>query len=197
MSVLVPHTLVHMPEVKFFATQSALRKWLEKNHDKRDELWIGFYNKQSGRGGIDYKQAVDEALCFGWIDGVRKKVDADSYTNRFSPRKPKSYWSAVNTKRADELIAEGRMRAPGLAAFEARDTAKTQRYSFERETAQLDAASEKIFRANKAAWEFWTAQPPGYRKVLSWYVISAKKEETRAARLRKLIEACANKKRMM
>jgi uncharacterized protein YdeI (YjbR/CyaY-like superfamily) len=181
---------------KFFRTQNELRKWFEKNHDQRDELWIGFYKKESGRGGVDYKQALDEALCTGWIDGVRKNIDEERWMIRFTPRKKKSYWSAVNTKRAKELIAQGKMLPPGLAVFEARDVEKTQKYAFEREHVQFDAASEKTFRANKTAWEFWSAQPPGYRKVLTWYVVGAKREETRASRLQKLIDASAKKKRI-
>lgn len=176
---------------KFFKSQADFRKWLEKHHDKETELFVGFYNVASGRGGLTYKQAVDEALCFGWIDGVRRNLDADSYTNRFTPRKAKSYWSAINTKRFHELDAMGMIAEPGRKAFDARDAAKTQQYSFERETAKFDAAMEKQFRANKKAWAFFKAQPPGYRRLMTHWVTSAKKEETRASRLQKLIDTSA------
>ena len=181
---------------KFFRTQAAFRKWLEQHHDKESELFVGFYNVASGRGGLTYRQALDEALCFGWIDGVRRNLDADSYTNRFTPRKAKSYWSEVNTKRFRELAELGLVAEPGQKAFDARDAAKTKQYSFEREAAVFDAALEKRFRANEKAWTFFEAQPPSYRKVITWWVVSAKKEETRAARLAKLIEASAAGKRL-
>jgi uncharacterized protein YdeI (YjbR/CyaY-like superfamily) len=174
----------------FFKSQAEFRKWLEKNHDKATELFLGLYHLRSGRGGITYKEAVDEALCFGWIDGVLRNIDEDSYMQRFTPRKKKSYWSAVNTKRFHELQKLGRVAEPGLRAFEARDASETQKYSFERETAAVFSPEfEKQFRANKKAWAFFEAQPPGYRRQMTFRVMSAKKEETRASRLRKLIEA--------
>jgi uncharacterized protein YdeI (YjbR/CyaY-like superfamily) len=181
---------------QFFRSQAAFRKWLEKHHDKEKELIVGFYNVASGRGGLTYKQALDEALCFGWIDGVRRNLDADSYTNRFTPRKAKSYWSEINTKRFHELAELGRVAEPGQKAFDARDPAKTKEYSFERERAVFDAALEKRFRANKQAWAFFEAQPPGYRRMITWWVVSAKKEETRASRLEKLIAASEAGKRL-
>ena len=143
------------------------------------------YKKASGKGGITYKEALDEALSFGWIDGVRKSLNDEAFVQRFTPRKAKSYWSAVNTKRAKELIAAKRMAPPGLKAFEARDPAATSRYSFEREAPEFEPAQIKRFRSNKAAWTFFAAQPPGYRRLMTFYVTSAKRPETRAARLEK------------
>lgn len=182
--------------VEHFASQKAFRKWLEKNHAKATELWVGFYRADSGRGGLTYKEALDEALCFGWIDGVRKSVDEESYTNRFTPRKAKSYWSQVNTKRFLELQELGVIAPPGQQAFDARDAATTAKYSFERETASFDPASEKTFRANKKAWKFFEAQPPYYRRVATWFVVGAKREETRARRLAQLIECSAKGERL-
>jgi len=182
--------------VEHFASQKAFRKWLEKNHATATELWVGFYRADSGRGGLTYKEALDEALCFGWIDGVRKKVDEESYTNRFTPRKAKSYWSAVNTKRFRELQELGVIAPQGQKTFDARDAATTAKYSFERETASFDAGSEKKFRANKKAWQFFEAQPPYYRRVATWFVVGAKREETRARRLEQLIECSAKGERL-
>jgi uncharacterized protein YdeI (YjbR/CyaY-like superfamily) len=171
-----------------FKSPSDFREWLEENHDRASELWVGFYKKGSGKTGITYQEALDEALCFGWIDGVRKSVDEASYTNRFTPRKPGSNWSEVNVKRVGELTAEGRMRPPGVDAFERRDQEKTKQYSYEARSRELDSAYQKRFKANRRAWAFWSSQPPYYRRVASWFVMSAKKEETRLKRLATLIE---------
>ncbi len=171
----------------FFKTQQALRAWLEKNHDRAQELVIGFFKVGSGKGGITYQNAVDEALCFGWIDGIRRAYDEHSYTIRFTPRKKKSIWSAVNLKRAQELEAAGQMRASGLAAFHGRDLKLTGQYSSENKERKLDAAQEKIFRANKKAWAWFSAQAPYYQHAASWWVISAKQETTRRKRLETLI----------
>lgn len=181
----------------FFKTPAHFRRWLEKNHASAPELWIGFYRKASGEGGITYHEALDEALCFGWIDGVRKRLDDDAYVQRFTPRTPRSYWSAVNIKRVEGLIAAGGMHAAGLAAYERRDKAKAEKYSFERRNAALDPALEKEFRANKKAWAFFTAQPPGYRRLAAHYVTSAKREETRQKRLERLISDSAAGKRLV
>jgi uncharacterized protein YdeI (YjbR/CyaY-like superfamily) len=175
----------------FFKTADRLRRWLEKNHASATELWIGFYRKASGKGGITYEQALEEALCFGWIDGVRKRLDDEAYVQRFTPRTAKSYWSAVNIKRVEGLKAAGRMHEAGLAAFERRDRSKTEAYSFERQHAQLDPASEKQFRANAKAWSFFQSQAPWYRRVVIHWVSSAKKEETRQRRLAVLISDSA------
>ena len=180
----------------FFASPSAFRRWLQKNHHKASEVWIGMYKVSSSKKGITYKEALDEALCFGWIDGVRKKFDDESYVQRFTPRTAKSYWSLVNTKRVGELKKLGRMHASGLAAFERRDKAATARYSFERETAALEPAAEKQLRANKAAWNYYESEAPWYRRLAVHYVASAKKPETRQRRLETLIKDSAAGRRL-
>lgn len=171
----------------FFATQSAFRKWLAKHHAEVRELWVGFYRKESGKGGPTYQEALDEALCFGWIDGLRKRVDESSYMIRFTPRKPDSIWSAINTRRVDQLVELGRMQKPGLAVFQTRDRKKSQRYSYERYNCRLEAAQEKKFQANSKAWQFFCAQAPWYRRTATWWVVSTKREETRLKRLATLI----------
>jgi uncharacterized protein YdeI (YjbR/CyaY-like superfamily) len=178
-----------MTNPTFFATASEFRSWLEQHHDDTHEIWVGFYKKGSGRPSITYPEAVDEALCFGWIDGVRKSLDQESYVNRFTPRRRGSNWSMVNIKRAEELTRLGLMRPAGLRAFEKRAEQKSGTYSYEqRNSARLDAVSERRFRANRKAWEFFQRQAPSYRKAAVWWVVSAKKEETRRRRLAVLIE---------
>ena len=172
---------------KFFRSQAAFRRWLAKHHSEIREFWVGFYRKESGKGGITYPEALDEALCFGWIDGLRKAVDDASYTIRFTPRKADSIWSAVNTRRVEELIKLGRMQKPGLAAFETRDLRKSQQYSYERNNCRLKAAHEKQFKANPEAWEFFRAQAPWYQRTTTWWIVSAKRQETRLKRLATLI----------
>jgi uncharacterized protein YdeI (YjbR/CyaY-like superfamily) len=172
---------------RFFASQSAFRKWLEQHHAETRELWVGFYRKESGEGGITYPQALDEALCFGWIDGLRKAVDDSSYMVRFTPRKPDSIWSAVNVRHVERLIESGQMQKPGLTAFGTRDLKKSQLYSYERYDCKLEAAHEKQFQANARAWEFFRAQAPWYRRTTTMWVVSAKCEETRLKRLATLI----------
>jgi uncharacterized protein YdeI (YjbR/CyaY-like superfamily) len=183
-------------EPHFFRTAAEFRRWLATNHATARELWVGMYRNGSGRKGITYREALDEALCFGWIDGVRKRRDEVSYVQRFSPRTAKSYWSAVNTRRAEELREAGRMRAPGLAAFERRDAAATARYSFEREAARLDPGMERQFRAQPAAWAYFSAEAPWYRRVAAHWVTSAKREETRQRRLETLIRDSAARRRI-
>lgn len=182
---------------KFFRTQAAFRVWLAKNHSTSKELLVGFHKKDSGLGGITYPQALDEALCHGWIDGVRKSFNETSYTIRFTPRRARSIWSAVNIKRAGELIELGKMAEPGLREFQSRDPKRANLYAFERQKVVLNPALERVFRAQKAAWDFFQAQPPGYRRVLTWWVESAKKDETKASRLQKLIEASAAGRRIL
>lgn len=177
-------------EPKFFKAASAWRKWLEKNHDKKTELFVGFHKVSSDNPSITYRQALDEALCFGWIDGVRRGGDT-TYTIRFTPRRAKSIWSAVNIKRIEELKAEGRMNPAGLAAFEARDPTRQNRYSFENRDATLSTKDETAFRANRQAWENFSAFPPSYRHPAIWWVVSAKKPETRERRLATLIDDSA------
>ena len=180
---------------KFFRSASDLRSWLASHHDKSDELIIGFYRKETDEG-LTYSKALDEALCFGWIDGVRKKFDADSYIIRFTPRRPGSVWSEVNIKRVCELMATGLMKPAGLRAFNARDEQNTRRNAAARQLGQLAPGFQSIFRANNKAWTFFNAQPPGYRKLVIAWVMSAKKGETRTRRLAHVIERSANGHRL-
>ncbi|WP_291910976.1 YdeI family protein [Chitinophaga sp. CB10] len=176
----------------FFATAAAFRQWLEKNHDTATELLVGFYKTSSGKPSMSWPESVDQALCFGWIDGVRKSIDEESYMIRFTPRKPGSIWSAVNIKKMEELTAKGLMRPAGKAIFEKRKEGKTNKYSHEqKEAVALDKESEKLFKANKAAWKFFTSQPPSYQKVIIWLIVSAKQPATKLKRLNEAIEASA------
>jgi uncharacterized protein YdeI (YjbR/CyaY-like superfamily) len=172
----------------FFTSAADFRAWLEENYATAHELWIGFYKKSSGQTGMTYLEAVDQALCFGWIDGIRKTVDVASYTNRFTPRKKKSTWSAVNIKRVAELTQAGLMHPSGIAAFEERDQARSGSYSYEQDERTLAEPYEAAFREHPAAWTFFQAQPPGQRRLAGHWVMSAKKEETRLRRLTTLIE---------
>jgi uncharacterized protein YdeI (YjbR/CyaY-like superfamily) len=181
---------------RFFKTPTDFRKWLTANHDKSKELWVGFYKKDSGKPSITWPESVDEALCFGWIDGVRKSIDAESYMIRFSPRKPNSIWSAVNMRNMDRLIKEKRVAPAGMKAYEARKENRSGIYSYEQRAAELVEPYASQFKRNKAAWKFFQAQPPGYRKIMNWYIVSAKLEQTRLARLEKLIDASAKGQRM-
>ena len=183
-------------KVTFFPSPSDLRKWFEKNHATASDFWVGFYKKSSGKVSITWPESVDEALCFGWIDGIRKSVDEVSYKIRFTPRQRGSIWSAVNIKRATALADEGRMWPTGAKAFEARRENKSGIYAYEQRQAQLEEPYASRMRKNKAALDFFQTQPPSYRKTLSWWIVSAKKEETRLRRLEKLIEESANRRRM-
>ena len=174
------------PKPLYFATPAKFRAWLEKNHDRNTELVVGFYKKASGKPSMTWSEAVDEALCFGWIDGVRHSVDDERYTNRFTPRRPTSNWSAVNVKRVKELTREGRMTPAGIKAFEVRK--QSGGYSYEqRNAARLTQADERRFKADQEAWAYFQARPPSYRKAATWWVASAKKPETRRKRLDQLI----------
>lgn len=179
----------------FFSEQAEFRKWLEKNHDKEDELLVGFYKVGSGKPSMTWSQSVDEALCFGWIDGVRKSIDEDSYCIRFTPRKPKSIWSAVNIKKVDELTKQGLMKPSGLAAFARREESKSAIYAYEQEQVKLSDNFEKQFKANKKAWAFFESQAPWYKKREINKVMSAKQEATRQSRLDQLIDYSENEKR--
>lgn len=179
-------------EVSFFATPPDFRDWLEKHHRDTPELWVGFYKKDSARPSITWPESVDEALCVGWIDGVRKGIDDESYKIRFTPRRPTSHWSAVNIKRVEELTREGRMRPAGLEAFARRTEEKSRLASYENhEVVNFSAEEERRFRAVPEAWKFFEAQAPWYRRVSIWRVITAKKPETRERRLAKLIAESA------
>ncbi len=175
----------------YFTSAAKFRHWLEKHHATTTELLVGFSKKSSGKPSISYQEALDEALCFGWIDGIRKTVDESRYSIRFTPRKPTSNWSNVNIKRVNELIAEGRMTPAGLAAFEGRQAEKSGIYSYENRPRQLSAEYEQQFRANKKAWDFFQSQAPYYQRTASAWVMTAKREETRLRRLATLIEDSA------
>lgn len=180
----------------FFKSGVEYRAWLEKNHETAKELWIGFWKKSTGKPSLTWQECVDESLCFGWIDGIRKSIDDASYKQRVTPRRPTSIWSQINIRRVGELTAEGRMRPAGLNAFGKRD--RTKAYSFEqpREQVGLGRAEEAAFRKDRKAWAFFQAQPPGYRRISGWWVMSAKKEETRQRRLETLIRESASARRL-
>ena len=178
--------------VLFFPTAADFRTWLAEHHDRHDVLWVGFHRKATGRPSMTWPESVDEALCYGWIDGLRKSVDDEAYKIRFTPRRPGSHWSLVNLERVSALIEEGRMEPAGMTAYEARDPDNSGRASYEREKADLSADQIATFKSRPVAWEFWCAQPPGYRKQATWWVISAKREDTRERRLATLIEDSAN-----
>ena len=181
---------------RFFRTGGEFRAWLEKNHARAREVWVGFYNQRSGQTGISYKEALDEALCLGWIDGVRKSLDAGRYVVRFTPRSPRSIWSRVNTQRVRALTKLGRMAAPGLEAFARRDQKRSRAQSLERENAALPPELEARFRARAEAWAFFQAQPPSYRHLCAFWIVCAKKEETRGRRLEELIAFSARGRRI-
>ena len=173
-----------------------LRTWFRANHATAAELWVGFHKKDSGRASITWPESVDEALSVGWIDGIRKRVDAVAYTIRFTPRRKGSIWSAVNIARVKVLTAGKRMRPAGLKAFAARQEHKSGIYSYEQRRDQLEEPYAGLLRKNKAAWAFFEAQPPSYRKALGWWIVSAKQEETRMSHLKTLIDACVKGQRL-
>jgi len=186
-----------MSKPRFFASPAEFRTWLEENHATAEELVVGFHKKATGRPTMTWTESVREALCFGWIDGIRRSLGEEGYTIRFTPRRPRSIWSARNVQHVEELIAEGRMRPAGLAAYEARSPERTAIYSFEqRHSARLDREQEKRFRAKPAAWSFFQEQPPSYRRTAIFWVISAKREETRTRRLEQLIADSAAGRRI-
>ncbi|HQV70539.1 MAG: YdeI/OmpD-associated family protein [Anaerolineae bacterium] len=180
----------------FFASAQEMRNWLEKNHASASELLVGYYKVGTGRPSLTWAQSVDEALCFGWIDGLRKGLDEERYTIRFTPRKPASIWSVVNINRVEVLTAEGRMTERGLAAFAARKQNKSGIYSYEQRPAELTEPYKSMMQANAAAWAFFESQPASYKKAAIWWVISAKQEETRQKRLVKLAEFSASGQRL-
>ena len=179
-------------EPVFFATPDDFRSWLQAHHDSEDELLVGFYKKASGRPSITWPESVDQALCFGWIDGIRRNRDDQSYTIRFTPRRPGSNWSAINIRRIEALTTAGLMTPAGLQAFERRSDDRSAIYSYEqRHNAELGAAFEARFRANAAAWSYFQAQPPWYRRTVTYWVMSARREGTREKRLVTLIQDSA------
>ena len=182
--------------VHYFDGPAAWRRWLARHHGSKTELWVGFHKRATGKPSLIWPQSVDEALCFGWIDGVRRRVDDERYTIRFTPRKARSIWSNVNVKRVGELIAAGRMRDPGLATFAQRAAERSGIYSYEREPIGLDAAAIKALKADRAALAFHEKQPPAYRRLVAHWVMRAKKPETRARRLHVLIANAREGKRI-
>jgi uncharacterized protein YdeI (YjbR/CyaY-like superfamily) len=182
-------------DVIYFRTSEELRAWFAENPDA-PELWVGFFKKGAAQTGITYAQAVDEALCAGWIDGVRRGVDGERYCNRFTPRRKGSSWSDVNIRRVAELEAQGRMLPGGLAAFAVRVEAKSRQYSYENRPQTLGEPYEQQFQQHEAAWAFFTAQPASYRRSAAWWILSAKQEATRQRRLGALIEASAQERRL-
>ncbi|WP_294822502.1 YdeI/OmpD-associated family protein [uncultured Flavobacterium sp.] len=184
-------------EPQFFKTPADFRAWLHKNHEKETELLVGFYKTGSGRQSMTWPESVDQALCYGWIDGVRKSMGDESYTIRFTPRKPNSIWSAVNIEKMGELQKKGLVKPAGLAAFGRRTENKSRVYSHERkEDAKLSEEMEKEFRAQKTAWEFFIKQAPSYRKAAIHLIVSAKQEKTQRSRFEKLLEASKECKRI-
>jgi uncharacterized protein YdeI (YjbR/CyaY-like superfamily) len=181
---------------QFFTHPDEFRAWLEANHDTEREIFVGFYKKHTGRPTPTWEETVREALCFGWIDGLTRRIDDESYCIRFTPRNPKSNWSAVNVRHVEELLRAGRMHPAGIAAFEARRPETTAVYTYEnRHKAKLGREQEQEFRGNKRAWGFFQAQPRGYRQMAIYWVMSAKREETRARRLARLIDDSAQDRR--
>ncbi|KAA9353023.1 YdeI/OmpD-associated family protein [Larkinella humicola] len=176
----------------FFATPAEFRQWLEQHHETEKELFVGFYKVGSGKPSITWPQSVDEALCFGWIDGIRKSIDETSYMIRFTPRKTKSIWSAVNLKRIGELIEQGLVKPTGLAVYRERDLKKAGLYSHEKEDQPLAAAFETQLKANEKAWQFFHQQAPSYQKTVRHWIMGAKQPETRLKRLMSLIEDSEN-----
>ena len=182
---------------RFFPDPASWRAWLEKNHERMDELWVGFYKKGTGRASITWPESVDGALCFGWIDGVRQSIDEESYRIRFTPRRTKSVWSDVNVRRFAELSEAGLVAPAGLQAFEARTEARTGIYAYEqRRTAKLTAEEEKAFRANRKGWAYFASAPPYYRRLCLHWVVSAKRADTRKRRLETLIADSAAGRRI-
>ncbi len=181
----------------FFTTQAHFRKWLEKNHKKETELLVGFYKVGSGKASITWPQSVDQALCFGWIDGVRRSIDAESYSIRFTPRKSTSIWSAINIRKMEELTKAGLMTSAGEKAFALRTENKSRIYSHEKEPVDLLPVYEKQFKKNKAAWKYFNAQAPSYKKVVIHLIMTAKQEKTQLARLEKAIAFSEKQKRIL
>jgi uncharacterized protein YdeI (YjbR/CyaY-like superfamily) len=174
----------------FFPTPDDFREWLTQHHDKATELLVGFYKTGSGKPSITWSESVDQALCFGWIDGVRRSIDRESYSIRFTPRRARSTWSAVNIKKVSELSAKGLMKPPGIAAFNLRSVERSGIYTYENEEAVLPEKSGEIFKANQVAWSWFQAMPKSYRKTAIKWIMSAKQETTRVRRLGQLIADC-------
>ena len=180
---------MNLMKPRFFENQKELRKWFQKNHDKEKEIWVGFFKKDSGKANFTWSQSVDQALCFGWIDGIRRSIDEVSYMIRFTPRNPKSNWSAINIKKISELTKLDLMHPAGVEAFKKREEKRSEVYSFEQNKVALSKKYELKFKSNKAAWKFFESLPPSTKKPSIWWVMSAKREETQLKRLRILIKS--------
>jgi uncharacterized protein YdeI (YjbR/CyaY-like superfamily) len=180
----------------FFSNQSEFRKWLEKNHKSETEILVGFYKVNSGKLNMTWSQSVDEALCFGWIDGIRKSIDSESYCIRFTPRKPGSNWSAINIKKVEHLTKQGLMQPAGLESFKKRKEDKSKIYSYENKPEKLSKNLELKFKSNKTAWKFFKLQSPSYQKTAFYWIMSAKQETTKLNRLEKLIAASEEKRKI-
>ena len=181
----------------FFRSPAELRTWFEQNHATAGEILVGFYKKASGEPSVTWPESVDEALCVGWIDGVRRGVDERSYSVRFTPRRQASIWSAVNIRKAEALVREGRMQAAGRAAFNARREDRSRVYSYEQRFAELPEPYLGSLKVNPSAWAFFQAQSPSYRKSMSHWITSARQEATRLKRLAKLVDASRHGQRVM
>ena len=179
-----------------FQTPDRFRSWLARYHATRPELVVRCFKAAAASRGMTYPQALEEALCYGWIDGVRRSLDAVSFTVRFSPRKPRSIWSQINIRKVEELLAQGRMAAPGLRTFDKRDSARSGIYSFERAAMTLDPALLARFRKQPEAWRFFQAEPPGYRKTSTYWVMSARRDSTRERRFQILLACSARGRRI-
>ena len=177
--------------LRFFPAPDDLRAWFEENHDRCDEVWVGYYKKATGLPSVTWPESVDEALCFGWIDGIRKSIDEKSYKIRFTPRRRGSHWSARNLGRMEHLIAEGRVTEAGLSAYRKRDPGNQKKAAYEQRDVTLPPEYERRFRAEPEAWSYFQGARPSYRKQVTWWVVSAKREETRLRRLGILIESSA------
>ena len=191
------HNLIMNSGARYFATSAAFRIWLRRNHRTETELQVGYFKKHTGKPSVSWPESVAEALCYGWIDGIRKRIDDDRYVIRFTPRRPKSKWSAVNIRLIAELEAAGKMTTAGRAAFDARPNPTSKGYTYDGMNAVLDTVRLRAFKKRKAAWNYFEALPPGYRRKLVWWVMSAKRDETRDRRLDKLIESSAAGVRLM
>ena len=181
----------------FFEKPADFRKWLAKNHDKASEIIVGFYKVGSGKPSITWPESVDQALCYGWIDGVRRRIDDESYSNRFTPRRPTSIWSAINIKKVEELTKQNLMQPSGIAAYEKRTESKSKIYAYENDPAILSPEFEKLFKANKKAWAFFTTQAPSYQRVIIYRIMTAKQEKTQLSRLAQAITESEKQKRII
>jgi uncharacterized protein YdeI (YjbR/CyaY-like superfamily) len=186
----------HSPQATFFASDREFRQWLEANHRTATEIWVGFFKKETGRPTMTWPESVRQALCYGWIDGIRKRLDDESYTIRFSPRKPGSIWSAVNVRHVQELMAAGHMQPAGSRAYEQRRDNTSGLYSYEQRSVDLPPPYAAVLHKNAKARTFFESQPPSYRRTVMWWIVSAKKDETRLKRLQSLVAHSARGERL-